>query len=139
MRLVGWLAALALAVGILTGGAGAGLTRHYVAAIAPPVEPRIGTVTFTGSPANPTVAVTGRELTPLPGRDHAGGPVGHNGCPSKPGDYGSDYGGFSNLEDITGRWSAGLNAGAITSCVGIILINGAPAEVHVKYGSPIRP
>jgi hypothetical protein len=150
-----------------------GSKQSLSATISPPVEPTISTVTFTGSQANPTIVVTGRELTPLPPRDPAGSPVGHNGCPSKPGDYGSDYGGLFNLEDISGNWSAGLNAGTITSCIGIIatnvspgeidfhlgsfytgfypqfklspgddvelLIDGAPAEVHVRYGSPITP
>src|SRR5262249_28766980 len=86
-----------------------GSRRTLTATIDPPVEPTISSVTFSGTPANPTIAVKGRELTPLAAREPAGSPAGRNGCPARPGDYGSDYGGSFNLEDIDGGWSAGLD------------------------------
>jgi hypothetical protein len=103
--------------------------------IAPPVSSKFSSIQFTGTPANPTIALKGRALAPLPAPNPSGSPAGHNGCPSKPGNYGSDYSLQFALIDETGRWSAGNSTATNTSCIGLIPTKVSPGEVDYRFGS----
>jgi hypothetical protein len=137
----------------------------------PLVPPAIASVQFSGTPANPTIIIRGRDLTPLPAQSPNGTPVGHNGCPAQSGDYGVDYGSQLYVDDLSKGWAGGQNYGNNTSCIGLIatkvtwneldlrlgsfytglypkftlaagdqvqvVANGAPIDVHLRYGAPV--
>jgi hypothetical protein len=102
---------------------------------APPLLPSIESVRFSGGPANPTVSVLGRGLTPLPRANPRGTPAGHNGCPTQSGNYGMDYGSDFNLNDLTKNWSGGLATPATTSCIGLIPTKVTGGEIDFRLGS----
>lgn len=99
--------------------------------------PQIDSVQFSGKPADPTIAVRGLGLTPLPARSPSGSPAGHDGCPAQAGTYGSDYGALFNLNDLTKKWSAGLAIAGLhaTSCIGLVPTKVSSGEVDFKLGS----
>lgn len=107
------------------------------ATIIPTVLPTIDSVQFTGKPADPTIVVHGRGLSPLPPQSPAGSPVGHDGCPSVSGNDGSDYGMLFNLNDVAKGWSAGTAFPGLhnTSCIGIVPTKVSPDEVDFRLGS----
>lgn len=106
----------------------------------PQLLPRISSVQFTGSPANPTIAVSGRGLAPLPAQNPAGSPAGHNGCPAETGTTGSDYGPGLRLADLTRNFSAGGSFPAFneTDCIGIVPTQASQSEVNFQLGSFYR-
>jgi hypothetical protein len=55
------------------------------ARITPRLLPSISSVEFRGKPADPTIAVHGRGLAPLPAKSPSGSPAGHDGCPAESG------------------------------------------------------
>ena len=100
--------------------------------------PAITSVQFTGSPADPTIVVLGRGLAPLPPKSPSGSPVGHDGCPTARGNYGSDYGAaLFNLNDLSKTWSAGMAFPALhnTACIGIVPTKVSSGEVDFRLGS----
>ena len=107
------------------------------AQITPRLLPTITSVAFSGTPANPTIAVRGRGLSPLPPTNPTGSPAGHDGCPSASGTYGSDYGLLFNLNDLSKGWSAGTAFAKLhnTSCIGIIPTKVTSGEVDFRLGS----
>jgi len=107
------------------------------ATIAPTLLPRIDSVQFGGKPADPTIVVRGSALAPLPAKSPSGSPVGHDGCPSASGNYGSDFGGLFNLNDLTKGWSAGLAFPGLhnTSCIGIVPTKVSSSELDFRLGS----
>jgi hypothetical protein len=116
---------------------GHGSPASLNATITPMLLPTIRTVQFTGSRTDPTVVVRGRGLAPLPAPSPSGSPVGHDGCPSASGNYGADYGGLFNLNDLTKGWSAGTAFPGLhnTSCIGIVPTNVTSGEVDFRLGS----
>src|SRR5262249_33615463 len=102
---------------------------------APAVLPSIDSVRFSGTPANPTVAVYGRGLTPLPPANPRGSPAGHNGCPAQNGNYGSDFGLDFMLNDLTKNWAAGFSTPTNTSCIGLIPTKVTGGEIDFRLGS----
>jgi len=107
------------------------------AQITPRLLPTITSVAFSGTPANPTIVVRGRGLSPLPPTNPTGSPAGHDGCPSASGTYGSDYGLLFNLNDLSKGWSAGTAFAKLhnTSCIGIIPTKVTSGEVDFRLGS----
>ena len=105
--------------------------------ITPRLVPAISSVSFTGKPSDPTIVVRGRGLAPLPAKNPSGSPVGHDGCPSVSGNYGSDYGLLFNLNDLSKGWSAGAAFEKLhnTSCIGIIPTKVTLDEVDFRLGS----
>jgi len=107
------------------------------APLTPYLLPTIASVQFKGKPADPTIVVHGRGLSPLPPVSPTGSPVGHDGCPSAAGAYGSDYGGLFNLVDLTKGWSGGLALPGLhfTACIGLIPTTVSSSEVDFRLGS----
>jgi hypothetical protein len=114
-----------------------GAATTYTTTITPFLPPSITSVQFSGSPSNPTIAVRGRALTPLPTANPTGSPAGHDGCPTESGTTGSDYGSWFGLIDTTGNWSAGNSdpSANFTSCIGIVPTKVTPGEVDFRLGS----
>jgi hypothetical protein len=121
--------------GVLTFAPRNGKRVTFRASFAPEVLASIDAVRFSGPPANPTVSVTGRGLTPLPPTIPRGSPAGHNGCPAESGNYGADYGLDFNLNDLTKNWSAGFASPNNTSCIGIIPTKVTGGEIDFRLGS----
>ena len=100
----------------------------------------ITSVVFGGSPANPTVTVTGRALAiarPQP----AGSPSNTKLCPKKiNGKAGLDYGtrlyvtAFKNDKFVysAGRYRPSLNE---LDCIGLIVVSQTPNRVRFRFGA----
>ena len=84
----------------------------------------IASVSFAGSPSNPTVTVTGSNLDPIP-------PVGSpENCQT--GDTGDDFGSTGlSFADSTQGWGAG-QAG---DCIGLILSSWSSSQIVFSFGN----
>jgi hypothetical protein len=103
----------------------------------PPPLARITGVSFSGSPADPTIAIHGRGFGSIPAKDPAGALPGQAGCPAAPGTYGSDYGANLALADLTSNWTAGRHLPGIseTDCIGLIPTKYTATEIDLRLGS----
>jgi hypothetical protein len=82
--------------------------------------PKITAVAFTGSPASPTVTITGTLL----GSEPAGTPA---GC----GATGQTFGNSLWIDDVSGSWAGG-QAG---DCIGLAVASYAPTQIVYSFGS----
>lgn len=100
-----------------------------------------GTITgvvFTGSPAKPTVTVTGTGLGSLPAANPSYTPEGHPACPLPPkGDQGHDYGVSFWLADTAHNWSGGRYRPELNEldCIGLISSAFTATSVVFTFGS----
>jgi hypothetical protein len=131
------LVAGAAFVAATAAAADAGLTRSAAPAAV------ITSVAFSGSPAKPTVTVTGRGLSipaPTPSTSPSNQPL----CPKViKGNAGLDYGtrlyvtAFSNdkLKYSAGRYRPGLQE---LDCIGIIVLSHSPTKIRFQFGAAYR-
>ncbi len=89
-----------------------------------PPPPTVSGVSFTGSPSDPTVTVSGSNFGTLP-------PIGSpESCNA--GDTGDDYGSSGlSFNDANGGWTAG-QAG---DCIGLVLVSWADGQVVYQFGN----
>jgi hypothetical protein len=92
--------------------------------------PKIKKVTFTGTGAEPTIAVKGTGLGSLP-IEHAEAPL---ECFPPETEPGNDFGEAAFLEDPTAGWAAG-KAG---DCIGLVFSSYTETEVVFHLGSGYR-
>jgi hypothetical protein len=96
----------------------------------------ITSVTFSGGPANPTVAVRGTALGARPKPSPAHHPAGHSGCPSVAGDTGYDYGTSLYIENVTRGFAGGRyrpEAGEL-DCIDLVVTKFTSTEVDFHFG-----
>jgi hypothetical protein len=82
--------------------------------------PKITSVVFTGSPAAPTVTVTGKNL----GTEPAGSPAGCN-------DSGQDFGTALFFSEVTQQWTAGQSG----DCIGLVVSSYTATRIVFTFGS----
>lgn len=88
-------------------------------------SPTIKTVTFTGTPAEPTVTITGENF----GQKPATNPKTPLTCFS--GDTSFDYGSLLDFTDSTQGWTAGQTG----DCIGLIVSSYTESQVVYKFGA----
>jgi hypothetical protein len=126
----------------LKSPAGRTTTRRYTFTVAPPAKMTaaaggtISSVTFSGSPANPSFVIHGTKLGALPKTDPPGHPSGQNGCPAIAGDSGYDYGTNLYLAVPAKNWSAGRYRPSVneTDCLDLVVTKFAPTRVAFHFG-----
>lgn len=104
-----------LGVGLLTGSA-----------MAKAPKPKIKKVVFTGTPAEPTMTVTGVGLGSLPIGEAESAPECFGGPLT-----GDDFGEAARIEDVTQVWTAGQDG----DCIGLIFSSYTETEVIFHLGS----
>ncbi len=109
---------------------GLGTTVTAAPALAKTIPPMIKKVTITGTPAAPTLTVTGIGLGSLP-LEHAEEPL---ECFPPETEPGNDFGEAAFVEDATAGWAAG-KAG---DCIGLVFSTYAETEVVFHFGSAYR-
>ena len=97
---------------------------------------RINSVTFSGSAANPSIAVHGTCLGSRPSRNPAGHPSGLNGCPVVANDNGYDYGtslyiAVPSQNFSGGRYRPSLNE---TDCLDLVVTKFTSTEIDFRFG-----
>ncbi len=122
----------------------AALAIGGAASASPTAQPRITSVTFTGSQTKPTITIRGQHLGTRPRANPAYEPIGHPPlCPPSPTKplpaYGFDYGTSLFLEDETQEpvWSAGRYRPALNEldCVGVVVVKFTPSRVVFRLGA----
>jgi hypothetical protein len=94
----------------------------------------ITSVAFSGSAADPSVAVHGTCLGERPAPSPSGHPSGLNGCPVVAGDDGYDYGTILYIAAPSwsgGRYRPNLNE---TDCIDLVVTKFTPTEVDFHFG-----
>jgi hypothetical protein len=82
--------------------------------------PTITSVTFTGSPANPTISIAGTDFGSEPAGTAAG-------C----GATGDDFGNLLWLSDVSAGWAAGQGG----DCIGLIVSSYSATQIVFTLGS----
>ena len=111
-------------IGPDAGGGGGGCTAH------------ITSVVFSGSAADPSVAVHGTCLGARPAPSPAGHPSGLNGCPAVAGDDGYDYGTNLYIAVPAKNWAGGRYRPSLneTDCIDLVVTKFTPTEVDFHFG-----
>jgi hypothetical protein len=96
----------------------------------------ITSATFTGTPANPSVAVHGACLGTRPAPDPARHPAGLAGCPAISGDNGYLYGTSLYLAVPSQGWSGGRYRPELneTDCLDLVVTKFTPTDVDFHFG-----
>lgn len=101
----------------------------------------ITSVKTTGTPANPTIVVTGSGFGNQPPPNPSFHPEGHNGCPDLPrADNGFNFGNhifFSDLNAARGMpdWTAGQANKTFFDCVGLIIDKWINQKIVFHFGN----
>jgi hypothetical protein len=97
---------------------------------------QITSVSFAGSPANPSVVVRGTCLGTRPAPNPARHPSGLGGCPSISGDNGYLYGTSLYLAVPAQGWSGGRYRPELneTDCLDLVVTKFTPTEVDFHFG-----
>ena len=100
------------------------------------LKPTITSVSFSGTPASPTISIHGTNLGTNSAPDPARHPAGQNGCPSIGGDMGYDYGTSLYLAVPAKNWAAGRYRPALneTDCIDIVTTKFTQSEVQFHFG-----
>jgi hypothetical protein len=96
----------------------------------PPGAPTFKKVTFSGTPANPTVTVTGKGFGTVP----AGASDNATSCGSYS-NNGDAYGATALWFQDTGNFVAGQGTPPSASCIGIIISSWSNTKVVFKFGN----
>jgi hypothetical protein len=127
----------------LTPPSGRATSKTYTFALTPLLTGRSGapggtiaSVTFGGSPANPSFVVRGKNLGSKPKPDPPGHPSGQNGCPVIPGDDGYDYGTSLYLAVPARGWAGGRYRPSLneTDCIDLVVTKFTATEVDFHFG-----
>jgi hypothetical protein len=96
----------------------------------------ISSVTFSGGPSNPTIAIHGHNLGRRPAPSPPGHPSGLNGCPILANDTGYDYGTSLYLANASQAWAIGRYRPQLneTDCLDLIVTRFTPTEVELRIG-----
>jgi hypothetical protein len=99
-------------------------------------KPAIASVTFRGSPTDPTFVVHGESLGKQPPPNPAGHPAGLNGCPTVAGDNGYDYGTSLYLAVPAKNWAGGRYRPSLneTDCIDLVVTKFTSTEVDFHFG-----
>lgn len=112
-----------------------GAPTSYSATTVADLSPTIRSVSFSGSPAAPTITLHGAGLGTVPPPNPAT-LSGTAGCPVETGQTGLDYGANLSVTDVTGGWGAGRDVmGLETDCIGIVPVHTSPTAVTLRLGS----
>jgi hypothetical protein len=103
-------------------------------------KPAITSVTFSGSPANPTVVVRGTNLGKLPAPSPSSHPSGVNGCPVVANDEGYDYGTSLYIAVPSQNWAVGRYRPSLneTDCLDLVVTKFTSTEVAFHFGLPYK-
>jgi hypothetical protein len=98
--------------------------------------PTITSVSFTGSAANPTIVVHGKNLGRKPAPSPAKHPAGLNGCPALAGDNGYDYGTSLYVVAPAKNWSGGRSRPTSNEvdCLDLVVTRFTQTEVDFHFG-----
>jgi hypothetical protein len=113
-------------LGATGGAAPAPLAQH----------PTITSVTFAGTPANPSIDIRGTNLGKLPAPSPAGHPSGQNGCPVVAGDNGYDYGTNFYVVGVSKGFAAGRHRPSLgeTDCIDLVFTKFTSTRVDFHFG-----
>ncbi len=117
---------LLVRLGLIAAVAALGMALFAGSSMAKTPKPKIKKVTFTGTPAEPTITVTGIGLGSLPVEDAEEAPECFGGPLT-----GNNFGTALNFEDMTQGWTAG-HAG---DCIALSFSSYTETEAVFHLGS----